>query len=85
MKHTVLEAIQSELSRLDESESLWLLEQIARRLRLNVQKSRREAQLMEMAQDPDIQREIAQIETEFSSTLMDGISEDFHADKRSAK
>lgn len=35
-----------------------------------------EAMLWEMAHDPDIQREIACIEEEFSITLMDGLDDD---------
>jgi hypothetical protein len=34
-----------------------------------------QAQLTAMANDPDIQREIAQIDTEFSSTEFDGLNE----------
>jgi hypothetical protein len=70
-----------ELSRIEEavdqlpfSDQLWLMEHLARRIREQSQPSPdpRARELEEMANDPAIQRELLEIEAEFSPTDRDG-------------
>jgi hypothetical protein len=60
--------IERAIASLSAREKLWLLERIARQLR-----EPDEAELSEMANDPEIQAEIAAINQEFALTEMDGL------------
>ena len=76
MNTTALERIEADMSQLSLSEQLWLMERLVHRIReraLRVPPSV-ESQLAAMASDPDIQRELRQIETEFAGTEADGLS-----------
>jgi hypothetical protein len=61
------------------AEKLWLLAQIAQQIQpdfsedLAVIGSFSEDDLLEMANDPDIQREMTAIDSEFAVALMDGL------------
>jgi hypothetical protein len=60
---------------LSTDEKLWLLAQIAQQLQPQKSSSSSlEQTLMEMANDPQIQQEIAGIDAEFSIAGMDGLS-----------
>jgi len=61
-------AIAKSIDNLTLTEQLWLLEHIAHQIRLK-------NELAAMAQDQQIQTELAQIQQEFITTELDGLSE----------
>ena len=72
--------IERSISSLSIEEQLWLLERIACRVREQTSIANKlanakylEAEIAEMANDPDIQLEMAAIDREFSVTEMDGL------------
>ena len=75
MNTTVLEQIEADISQLSLSEQLLLMERLAHRIRKNTLRPRPALadQLAAMANDPDIQRELQQIEAEFAGTETDGL------------
>ena len=69
--------LEREIASLPVEDKLQLRDGIDRQLRaaaLGKSVSEIEADLEEMANDPDIQRELAEIELEFAETAMDGLS-----------
>jgi hypothetical protein len=55
-------------------EQLWLIERVAQRLRASMRTQHAfEAQLVAMAADSDIQRELHRIDEEFAVTESDGL------------
>ena len=77
MNTAALEKIEAEILQLGLNEQLELIEFLARRVRENAQKSSANMgnELSEMANDPEIQREMREIETEFAGTLLDGLQD----------
>ena len=74
MHASVLSQIEERITQLPIDEQLWLIERVAQRLRESMRNQRAfEAQLVAMATDPDIQREIHQIAEEFAVTEADGL------------
>ena len=75
MNSQALADIKSRTSRLSVEEQLWLLEHLAHELRVHPAGSRKrfEENLVAMAADPDIQRELREIEAEFATTESDGL------------
>jgi hypothetical protein len=74
MNTSALERIEEDINRLSLSEQIWLIERLAHRLRNTLQQEDSlEDELAMMAHDPEIQRELHQIENEFNSTLADGL------------
>lgn len=76
----ILQQIEQSIRALSVEEQLWLLEKIAHELRQKTQFANlpiagfdMETQLVEMANDPAIQAELAAIEQEFAFTEMDGL------------
>jgi hypothetical protein len=70
--------LEREIASLPVEDKLWLQTQIDRQIRaaaLGKSTSEIEAELEEMANDPDIHRELAAIELEFAATSMDGLQE----------
>ena len=70
--------LEREIAALSVEDKLWLQAQIERQIRaaaLGKSTSEIEAELAEMATDPDMQRELAAIELEFAATSMDGLKE----------
>ena len=72
--------IERSISSLSIEEQLWLLERIACRVRDKTSRANKlanpkylDAEIAEMANDPDIQVEMAAIDREFSVTEMDGL------------
>jgi predicted transcriptional regulator len=68
--------LEREIATLSVDDKLRLRDYIDRQIRaaaLGKSVSEIEAELEEMANDPDIQRELAEIELEFASTSMDGL------------
>ncbi len=71
----VLHRLEREIFDLPTADKLWLLAQIAQQLQPpNPKTSSLEQTLMEMANDPQIQQEIAGIEAEFAIAGMDGLT-----------
>ena len=74
MHASVLSQIEEQITQLSVDEQLWLIERVAQRLRESMRTQRAfEAQLVAMAADPDIQREIRWIDEEFAVTESDGL------------
>lgn len=66
---TKLLELEKQIVELTYEDKLWLLERLAHTLRQDVT-----GDLDEMASDPDIQRELSAIDTEFRATEEDGLS-----------
>ena len=76
MNTTTLERIEADIRQLSLSDQQWLLERLVQRIRERTvgAQSSLESQLAAMASDPDIQRELRDIEAEFAGTEADGLS-----------
>lgn len=73
MASATLQKIEMGIGRLSRDEQLWLIEQLAHRLRANPLVGAMDKQLADMAADPDVQRELRAIDREFRGTEMDGL------------
>jgi hypothetical protein len=74
MNFGVLSEIEAHIDELSVAEQLALLEYVAQRLRKNLgAQSNLENELALMAADPDIQRELREINEEFASMEADGL------------
>lgn len=72
----LLSELEENISRLSVDEQLLLIERVSHRIRKNISdKQDMDTQLSEMASDPEIQRELQEIEREFSVTERDGLSD----------
>lgn len=77
MNTLTLESIESAINQLSFLEQVQLLERLAQHIRKQTERRQSiEDQLAAMAADPEIQRELRQIEAEFSGTEMDGLPDD---------
>ncbi len=73
---SLLIELEENISRLSLDEQLLLIERVSQRIRTNMpSKTDMDAQLSEMAADPEIQRELQEIELEFSATEQDGLGD----------
>ena len=74
MNFGVLSELEAQIDELSVTEQLALLEHVAQRLRKNLgAQSNLEDELALMAADPDIQRELREINEEFASMEADGL------------
>jgi hypothetical protein len=74
MNLSVLSQIEARITQLPVDEQLWLIERVAQRLREYMLKQNAlDAQLVAMAADPDIQRELHKIDEEFAVAESDGL------------
>ena len=75
MSNKALERLEADISQLSLSDQLWLIERLAQRTRQRTlpDQPTLESQLAAMASDPDIQRELRQIESDFAGTELDGL------------
>ena len=72
----LLSELEENISRLSLDEQLLLIERVSHRIRQNISgKADIDTQLGEMAADPEIQRELQEIEREFSVTEQDGLGD----------
>lgn len=72
-----LESIESAINQLSFLEQVQLLERLAQRIRKQTERRQSiEDQLAAMAADPEIQRELREIEAEFRGTEMDGLPDE---------
>ena len=75
----VLSQIEKTIDHLSREEQLWLIEQLAHRLREDtiksdaVEQATFETQLAAMAKDPEIRAELQKIDREFAVTEADGL------------
>lgn len=71
-----LAVIESQIELLSLPDQLALMESLAKKIRVRTQNDlpQHEWNFAEMASDPDIRREIQQIEREFACTELDGLS-----------
>ncbi len=78
MSEATLAEIEDAISKLAMTEQLWLIERVAHRLGTSTLHHQQplESQLITMAADPDIQRELQQIDADFTCTAMDGLGID---------
>lgn len=69
-----LSQIEKKIDQLSQEEQLLLLERMEHLLKKkNINDNDKEKQLVEMAADPEIQRELQQIDKEFAATEKDGL------------
>lgn len=75
MKNMTVERIEADIDRLSLADQLWLMERLAQRIRRTALPAPADlaSQLAGMANDPDIQRELRQIEAEFAVADLDGL------------
>ena len=74
MNSPVLSQIEESINRLSLDEQLWLIEQLAHRIRKSTLKqSVWDNQLAAMAADPEIQNELQRIDEEFAVTEANGL------------
>jgi hypothetical protein len=78
MSSPVLNEIEQRIDQLSFDEQLLLLEQLAQRIRRakHADRSAPADDLTAMAADPDIQRELREIDEEFRATEMDGLEDE---------
>jgi hypothetical protein len=77
VKSAALAEVEKAIPRLSEDERLWLIEQLAHALRQrsNGAPANFDTALAEMAADPEMQRELAEIAQEFAPSDMDGLEQ----------
>ena len=75
MNSPTLDRLDSDIQSLTLSEQVWLLERLAHHIREQTTHREIEDQLISMAADPDVQRELRAIEDEFSAADYDGLSD----------
>ena len=73
MSSAALQSIEQQLPLLSHEEQICLIAKLAHRLRRQPPPPDFETDLIAMANDPEIQREIREIEAEFAGTEMDGL------------
>tara|TARA_B100000959_G_scaffold282159_1_gene347941 strand:+ start:1219 stop:1452 length:234 start_codon:yes stop_codon:yes gene_type:complete len=74
MSLSTLSQIEKKINKLSQEEKLLLLERMGNKLsESNVKDKDKEKLLIEMAADPEIQRELQQIDKEFAATEKDGL------------
>ncbi len=74
MNEPRLARIEKEVNQLPPQEQLWLMERMARRLQgSSTRYAEAESDLVAMAADPEIRRELRAIDEEFRPTEMDGL------------
>jgi hypothetical protein len=71
----LLPKLEENISRLSVDDQLLLIERVSHRIRRNISGNQDiDTQLSALASDPEIQRELQEIEREFSVTEQDGLS-----------
>ncbi len=75
MSISCVERLAADIDQLSLNDQLWLIEHLAHRIRHATLRIPHipESDLTAMANDPDIQQELRQIETEFVTTESDGL------------
>jgi len=74
MTSSILSHLEEQINQLSIDEQLWLVGRIAQRIREYIlQQNVFDKQLVAMAADPEIQRELQKINDEFTETEADGL------------
>lgn len=75
MNMPTLSQMEDRISRLSLDEQIWLMERLVQRIKENTvdRKSHLENDLIAMANDPEVQSELREIEKAFDFTEMDGL------------
>lgn len=73
MNRANLTQLEESISKLPLTEQLWLIERLAQHIRYAMAQETPEAQLVAMANDPEIQQELRLIEEEFAVAETDGL------------
>ena len=73
---SLLNELEENIRRLPLDDQLLLIERVSHRIRTDISgKTNIDAQLSKMAADPEIQKELQEIEQEFSATEQDGLDD----------
>ena len=73
---SLLDELEENIRRLPLDDQLLLIERVSHRIRTDISgKMDIDAQLSKMAADPEIQKELQEIEQEFSATEQDGLDD----------
>ena len=73
---SIVRDLEEKISRLSTDEQMQLIERVSHRIRaVNTSITDADAQLRKMAADPEIQKELREIESEFSPTEGDGLDD----------
>ena len=73
---SIVRDLEEKISRLSTDEQMQLIERVSHRMRaVNTSIRDVDAQLRKMAADPEIQKELREIESEFSPTEGDGLDD----------
>ena len=73
---SLLNELEENIRRLPLDDQLLLIERVSHRIRTDISdKMDIDAQLSEMAADPEIQKELQEIEQEFTATEQDGLDD----------
>jgi hypothetical protein len=75
MASPVLLDLEQKIRALSPPDQYWLIEKILESMREKAEQARQQAELAVMAADPDIQREVRQIQKEFAVADADGLEE----------
>lgn len=77
MQNAVAERIEADIRRLTLTDQLWLMERLAQHIRRQAapDSSGNRNALAAMAQDPEVRRELQEIDAEFAETERDGLAE----------
>lgn len=75
MNMPILSQMEDRIGRLSLDEQLWLMERLVQRIKENTanRRSQFENDLIAMANDPEVQSELREIEKEFAFAEMDGL------------
>jgi hypothetical protein len=73
MHSSVLQSIEAQLPLLSNDERLWLIEHLAQQVRKPTERDDFRAEMEAMANDPEIQKELREIQEEFSVADGDGL------------
>jgi hypothetical protein len=75
MNMPILSQMEDRISRLSLDEQIWLMERLVQRIKENIinPRSQFENDLIAMANDPEVQSELREIEKEFAFAEMDGL------------
>ena len=72
---SIVRDLEEKISRLSTAEQMQLIERVSHRIQaVNTSNKVIDSQLREMAADPEIQKELREIESEFSPTEGDGLN-----------
>jgi hypothetical protein len=75
MPSAILLELEQKIRKLSAPDQWWLIERTLESMREKAEEVRQQAELAAMAADPNVQREIRQIQKEFAVTEADGLED----------